>query len=162
MLSPRFTWVVAALLTVPACQTVETGRTLVSEPGELRLAAPARAWEVREDGDVIGLVVFFRSPSRPADSVYMVRNVWHQDLGLIDAFGRAYRYMPHQEDPAWVGSGTVAQGVERVLAARGPCELSEIPFPDVQGPASTPGEAQRRRKTPLEAFARADTQKGSS
>ena len=77
---------------------------------------------------------------------YMVRNVWHQDLGLIDAYGRAYRYVPHSSDPAWVGSGSVRQGVERILGLAG-CELSEFPLAAEARPAS-PGELEQRRMNP--------------
>jgi hypothetical protein len=75
----------------------------------------------------------------------MVRNVWHQDLGMIDAFGRAYRYVVHHEEPVWVGSGSVRQGVERILGLEN-CELAEFPLPEEARP-STPGEGEQRRMT---------------
>ncbi len=124
------------------CQT--TTRT-TSEPGEIRIASPARAWElVSTTGEAIGMVLHFRSLGAPEDSLYMVRNLWHQDLGLIDAFGRAYRYLPHHREPAWVGSGTVLQGAERILGAE-ECGLVEVSFPEASRPPSTPGEHDRRR-----------------
>ena len=59
----------------------------------------------------------------------MVRNLYGQDLGWIDHLGRAYRLLPHQEDPAWVGTGTVAGGAEQILGTKGPCTLAETPLP---------------------------------
>jgi len=135
-----------------SCRTTETsGPALSASVGELRVASPAQGWEVVHGPEIVGLVVFFEADGPAEDSVYMVRNVWHQDLGMIDAFGRAYRYVPHHEDPAWVGSGSVRQGVERILGLSG-CELSEFPLAEEPWPAS-PGEREQRRITspnPLE------------
>ena len=47
-------------------------------------------------------MVLFQEDGAARDSVYVVRNLWHQALGLIDGLGRAYRYLPHEEEPAWV------------------------------------------------------------
>jgi hypothetical protein len=130
-----------------ACRTTETsGPALSASVGELRVASPTQGWEVLHGSDVVGLVVFFRANGPAEDSLYMVRNVWHQDLGLIDAFGRAYRYVPHQEDPAWVGSGSVRQGVEHILGLSG-CVLSEFPLAEERRPTS-PGEREQRRMSP--------------
>ena len=133
-----------ALVGGSACMTTRTSRPALSAAvGELRVASPTRGWEVVHGSDVVGLVVYFRANGPAEDSVYMVRNIWHQDLGMIDAFGRAYRYMPHQEDPAWVGSGSVRQGVEHILGLSG-CLLSEFPLAEERRPTS-PGEREQRR-----------------
>ena len=141
-----------ALVPLGACRTTETsGPALSAAVGELRVASPSQGWEVRHGSEVVGLVVFFEANGPAEDSLYMVRNVWHQDLGLIDAFGRAYRYVPHHSDPAWVGSGSVRQGVERILGLQG-CALHEFPLPAESLPAS-PGELEQRRMSlpnPLE------------
>lgn len=140
------------LVLLAACRTTETrGPAISAAVGELRVASPAQAWEVQCDGELAGLLVFFEADGAQEDSLYMVRNVWHQDLGMIDAFGRAYRYVPHSADPAWVGSGSVLSGVERILGRSG-CRLSEIPLPAEARPA-TPGELEQRRippRNPLE------------
>lgn len=129
-----------------ACRTtVSSGPALSASVGELRLASPTQGWEVFHDSEIVGLVVYFRADGPAEDSVYMVRNVWHQDLGLIDAFGRAYRFVVHHEEPAWVGSGSVRQGVERILGLEA-CELAEFPLQEEAWPA-TPGEREQRRMT---------------
>jgi hypothetical protein len=71
-------------------------------------------------------VVLFQERGLARDSIYVVRNPWHQDLGLIDGHGRAYRYVPHLEEPVWVGSGTVSAGARAILGLADDCELIEI------------------------------------
>lgn len=77
----------------------------------------------------MGLVVQFQESGGVRDSLYVVRNTWHQDLGLIDGLGRAFRYVPHREEPVWVGSGTVLSGAQRILGVSGPCRLLEVTDP---------------------------------
>jgi hypothetical protein len=138
----------ALILTVPvclgACRTTEVSSPVAAE-GEVRVASPARAWELHDQvGEAHGLVLYFQADGADEDSLYMVQNLWHQDLGLIDAYGRAYRYLPHHREPAWVGSGTVEQGAGRILGII-ECSLIEVPFPDLGSRPATPGEHDRRR-----------------
>jgi hypothetical protein len=150
-MSPPARRLLLALLAVPlaaGCMTQEV-RTPVGSVAEVRTADPARAWELvssaaGSEGDTLGMVLFFRARGEREDSLYMVRNVWHQDLGLIDAYGRAYRYLPHHREPAWVGSGTVLQGAERILGVQ-ECGMVEVPFPGAEERPTTPGEHDRRR-----------------
>jgi len=112
-----------------ACHSIRTEVAVSAEsPVQIR-AAPARAWRVRCGEAELGEIVFYESATAPGDCVYVVRNPWSQDLGVIDALGRAYRYLPHHKEPAWVGTGTVAQGAERILQAEGPCALVEVAMP---------------------------------
>ncbi len=128
-LRTRTVLAVAALL-LGACQTTETRRPIAAT-GEIEVGTPARCWEVVAGAsEPAGLLVLFEGSS-PETAHYMVRNIWHQDLGLIDAYGRAYRYLPHHKSPAWVGTGTVQEGVARILE-RADCALFEVPFGDAQ------------------------------
>jgi len=133
-MSPR--WPLLALL-LGACRTVET-RALERPPlAEVRVGTRARSWDVYQAGECIGRVVLFQDQGAIRDSVYVVKNPWHQDLGLIDGLGRAYRYLPHHKEPAWVGSGTIALGVERILGRAEPCLLVEtelVPQGDTELP----------------------------
>ena len=132
----------ALCLATTGCYTVETKRPIAAT-AEMRVGLPARAWEVVSgESELVGLVILFESP-RPMESHYMVRNVWHQDLGLIDSLGRSYRYLPHHREPAWVGSGTIVRGVERILDS-GDCQLVEVPFRETRH-ATSPGELEQRR-----------------
>jgi hypothetical protein len=117
----------ALVLLGTGCRTVAT--EVCSPVPSVRLGTRARAWELRSAGEPRGLVVLFQEGGRARDSLYLVRNLWHQDLGLIDGLGRAYRYLPHLEEPVWVGSGTVLAGAQRILDAGETCELVEIADP---------------------------------
>jgi len=131
-MSPR--WLLLAPLLAGACRTVET-RALERPPiAEVRLGTRARSWDVYQAGECVGRVVLFQEQGAIRDSVYVVRNPWHQDLGLIDGLGRAYRYLPHHKEPAWVGSGTIALGVERILGREEPCLLVETELVPLGGP----------------------------
>jgi hypothetical protein len=89
-------------------------------------AAPDRAWRVAGPDRDHGFVVRFREEGDAERAYFSVRNVHLQDLGIVDARGRAYRYRPHQRDPEWVGSGTVLEGARRILDAPAPCRLEEV------------------------------------
>jgi hypothetical protein len=115
----------SALALTAACRTTETHSPAGAATPVVRLGTRARTWEVRCGDELVGLVVLFQERGLARDSIYLVRNTWNQDLGLIDGHGRAYRYLPHHDDPAWVGSGTIAGGVERILGSHGPCALLE-------------------------------------
>ncbi len=97
----------------------------------------ARTWELRSGDEPLGFVVQFQERGRTRDSLYVVRNTWNQDLGLIDGLGRAFRYLPHHEEPAWVGSGTVLDGARRILEVALPCELVEVTESGSNSPAET-------------------------
>lgn len=129
-------WVLWAVLAA-GCETTESRRPLPADPGEIVRAAPTRAWEIREGELLLGHLVAFESGER---TMYMVRNPWHQDIGLIDEFGRAYRYLPHHREPAWVGTGTVAQGVAEILEAGEECQLVETALPSAALEAAAPAE----------------------
>lgn len=76
------------------------------------------AWDVIDDGRVVGAVLRFErdvAPGAESELIYVVRNEHGQDLGLVDALGRAWRKRPHAPDEA-VGAGTLEAGVRRILA----------------------------------------------
>jgi len=118
--------VALAPLAVPAgCRTTEERRPVSEGPAIVRRALPERAWDVEAGGELLGRIVFFASPEDPALSLYVVRNLFGQDLGWVDTLGRAYQLVPHAPQPVWLGTGTVALGAERILEAEGPCTLVE-------------------------------------
>jgi hypothetical protein len=61
--------------------------------------------------------VRFEDESAPEHTFFSVRNERHQELGMIDRLGRAFRYRPHERDPEWLGTGTVLDGTRRILGA---------------------------------------------
>jgi hypothetical protein len=114
------------LLACAGCRTTATNAVASAPSPRIRVGTYARTWEVRSGGEPLGLVVLFQEHGRARDSLYVVRNPWQQDLGVIDGLGRAYRYLPHCEDPVWVGSGTIAAGAREILGAEADCELIEL------------------------------------
>lgn len=122
--------------------TTEVRRPIRAQ-GEMRIGKPSLAWEVLDGaGSNVGLVVLFEAGGQ-LEPTYIVRNEWHQDLGRVDQLGRAFRYVPHAKEAAWVGSGTLLQGIERILQ-RQSCQLIEMPM-ELEKRAQTPGELEKRR-----------------
>jgi hypothetical protein len=108
----------------------------------VRVGKREKTWEVREGGSVLGFVVLFQERGLARDSLYVVRNPFHQDLGVIDGLGRAFRYLPHCEEPVWVGSGTITAGAREILGAGQECTLLELAEPGgAAGPVLDPSGA---------------------
>lgn len=74
----------------------------------------ARAWELVQDGRVVGVVVEFEENAGERH-FFSVRNPDQQELGMVDEHGRAWRFVPHSDEPEWLGTGTVLEGARRVL-----------------------------------------------
>lgn len=130
----------AAAAALAACRTTQSTRPAAPDPPIVYRAEATRAWDVLSaGGEVTGSVVHFASEAAPEQAVWVVRNPYGQDLGWVDSLGRAYRLLPHHREPAWVGTGTVAQGVERILRSEGPCTLSERALEDGSGPLEASG-----------------------
>lgn len=126
---------VLAGLALAGCRTTEAKRPLPATPPVVVRSEASRAWDaVSPTGEVVGSVVHFASEVAPEQAVWVVRNGWGQDLGWVDRLGRAYRLLPHHREPAWVGTGTVLQGVERILRSEGALELRERTLEDAARP----------------------------
>lgn len=76
----------------------------------------------------MGSLLRYEDPADPAQAFYAVRNPDQQDLGVVDLEGRAWRYLAQQREPDWLGTGTVLQGVTRILGGDSSCELREVPL----------------------------------
>lgn len=91
------------------------------------LPTPAvRAWTARVGLRDVGSVVRYQEAIGGRRHLFSVRNVHDQDLGFVDAKGRAWRLRPHQE-PTLLGSGTVAEGAARILGV-GEVSLVDCPI----------------------------------
>jgi len=117
----------------PACITTHE----VQPPGlndrALAKAVVLSSWLVRVGpGPAVGSVVRLQSADGGGRFLYSVRNLYSQDLGLVDALGRAYRYRPHRDQPELLGSGTVSEGVARILDQANGVELVEIPVAELE------------------------------
>ncbi len=97
-----------------------------------------RAWTIESRAEPIGSLVRFEEPGSSDRAVYVVRNEWGQDLGLIDALGRAWRWRPHAEVPELVGTGTTSEGVGRILDGDASLVLREVGLAELQAPVPEP------------------------
>jgi len=112
------------------------GCRVVSEeaPAGLLAARPLvlnrrRTWEIRRANEPLGHVLELAADARdgqPAARCFSVRNTLGQELGRIDGLGRAWRHELFANEPAWVGSGTLAEGAAAILASDAPIELIEL------------------------------------
>ncbi len=103
----------------------------------VRRAQPTAAWEVVLDGETFGRVIRFDVEGWPTETRFVVQNPYGQDMGMVDALGRAYRYVPHR--PAlWVASGTVPEGTAAVLKLTGKVEFQEVALTDSIQSAAAP------------------------
>lgn len=124
--------VVAALASATACRT-----TRERAPVDPAAAAPVhssavRAWRVVEDGALRGFVIAFREDAEDPREFFAVQNELRQELGLIDAQGRAWRYRPFQADPEHLTSSTLADGARAILGASAAARLEEVSLAAVQ------------------------------
>ena len=131
------------LALVLACALCACRTTTISTPPGLANAVVLRshavaAWDVVEAGNVRGSIVRFEEPGGSGRAWFSVRNTFAQEVGIVDLDGRAWRYRPHQRDPEWIGSGTVAQGAARVLGASEDARLVEVAL-DRVAERATPG-----------------------
>jgi hypothetical protein len=121
----------AAGTALPACRTTTEGRPFaVRDRAVVRHLLPERAFELVEDGEVLGRVVQFRSTHAGGEAIWSIRDPWHHELGLVDGLGRVWRYVPHSEEPSWIGSGTVLEGARLVLRAGEGAALREVELDD--------------------------------
>jgi hypothetical protein len=111
----------ALALCVATCGCVETTTHHPVGAGEehtLHRVPLVAVWDVVDGGRVVGAVLRFERGSESGaepELIYVVRNEHGQDLGLVDALGRAWRKRPHAPDEA-VGAGTLEAGARRILA----------------------------------------------
>lgn len=96
----------------------------------VRHALPTHAWRVLSGGWEVGLVVRFEEGDT-GRFLYVVRNRHNQDLGLVDANGRAYRYRPYEEEPEWLSTGTMLDGALAILGIPGG-ELQELALDELR------------------------------
>ena len=155
MRSPTLTVLAAAAVLCAGCRTTSIREVSSNPTPRVRVGTHKRTWEVRSGERALGLVVLFTESGRDRDSLYIVRNPWHQDLGVIDGLGRAYRYLPHREEPVWVGSGTIAAGAQCIVCSPAESELIEKHEPLLGPlPGSTPDGARPLREAAPELPAR--------
>lgn len=106
-----------------------------------RAMQPVRAWRASAGGRALGTVVLYEAsvdPDAPTGRYYSVRNGFQQELGTIDAQGRAWRFVPHQREAVWVATGTLAAGVAAILDEDGARAADATAGPPANQPATAP------------------------
>lgn len=127
MRSPNVMCLLLLGLAPGACRTATTESSTNTQDAIVTRTLAVRAWEVWDRSGCLGSVVRYEDLADPARAFYAVRNPDQQDLGIVDLEGRAWRYLPHQRDPDWLGTGTVLQGTTRILGGDASCKLREVP-----------------------------------
>lgn len=127
---------VATLLGLGSCISTTNSQPVGLDRAVLTSIPVSRAWIVSEGGETIGSVVRYSERGSDGRFLYVVRNLWDQDLGVIDERGRAWRRVPHEEDH-WIGTGTVVQGVRQVLDAGPNTQMIERSIDAVEAATAT-------------------------
>ena len=123
----------------PGCIETQSQRQVGPAEGEVIFSDRDAQWLVRDpDGRPLGYLLRF-VPRADAPAFHTVVSPHLQDVGLVDALGRWWRYVPHQVEPELVGTGTVREGVEVLLGASGEPELE--PLESLPEPGTTPAAA---------------------
>ena len=105
-----------------------------------RAATATSTW-----GDLLdGEVALLRETAEGAEDAeyYSVRNAYHQELGSLDEHGRAWRFVPHQREAEWVGTGTLVEGARKILELGPGADLEEVELvgAEVDARRCSPGE----------------------
>ncbi len=107
---------VVTLLGLGSCISTTRSQPVGIDRAVITSIPVSRAWIVQQNGQTLGSVVRYSERGSDGRFLYVVRNLWDQDLGVVDEGGRAWRRVPHEED-RWIGTGTVVQGVQQILDA---------------------------------------------
>ncbi|QDV05276.1 hypothetical protein Poly30_07720 [Planctomycetes bacterium Poly30] len=127
-------WALGLALVAPGltgCVTTTTSQPAGADGAILTAIPVSRAWLVLEQGETVGSVVRYSEAGDRGRFLYVVRNLWDQDLGMIDERGRAWKRIPHEED-RWLGTGSIAQGVRQILETGVDCQLLELSAAEVE------------------------------
>lgn len=125
----------------PSCIQTQTQAQAGPAEGEVIFSDRDAQWLVRDpDGRALGYLLRF-VPRADAPAFHTVVTPHLQDVGLVDALGRWWRYAPHQPEPELVGTGTVREGVEVLLGASGEPELE--PLESLPEPGGAQGQDGR-------------------
>ncbi|MBK7878444.1 MAG: hypothetical protein IPJ77_22540 [Planctomycetes bacterium] len=122
----RFGRFLCVVLVASACRTTTQESPVGAQEFTPTQATVQETWEVRSGLELHGFVVRYASNDAPPRIYFLVQNRDRQDLGLIDAFGRAWRYQAHERESEWVTTGTVLQGARAILGTGLEAEMVEV------------------------------------
>lgn len=120
----------AAALLGGCITTVHEGPAPATVP-EVVVSQPTEVWRVLQGNNAVGWLVRYTPTNDPADAFLSVRNPWQQEIGLIDAESRWWRFVPHERDPHLIGAGATAEGVAAILELESTPKLTPAPLSDL-------------------------------
>jgi hypothetical protein len=132
------------LLVLLGCTTTRVETPMGAGSELVAVTEPARAWRLETPSRLLGYVVLFADPRDPLDHRrhhFSVRNAWHQELGMIDVLGRAWRYVPHQREAQWLTTGTLQNGARAILGGLEDSALVECDLGSLTGRRSPSPES---------------------
>lgn len=115
--------------TLVSCETTTRSVPVLGD-FDITRATATRAWFVVDQDETVGELVRFEE-EQGRRFFYSVRNKLHQEFGLIDEAGRAYRFRAHQPEPTWVSTGAVVEGVRDILGSGATTKLREVQLADL-------------------------------
>lgn len=121
----------AAALLLAGCITSESEGPAPATVPEVVVSQPTQLWRVVQGTEAVGWLVRYTPTNDPTDAFLSVRNPWHQELGLIDAESRWWRFLPHQRDPQLIGAGATAEGVAAILELETTPNLTPAPLSEL-------------------------------
>jgi hypothetical protein len=122
-----------ACLLPAACTTESHSQIAGPKIAIVTRTLPSKGWEVRDDGRLAGSVLLYEEPGNASAGYYSVRNAQGQVLGMVGLDGRAWRYRLHEPEPEWLGTGTVLEGVRRILGTSALSALDEAELASLAG-----------------------------
>lgn len=122
-------------LALAACVSESIERPVGMDLSRPTVSRAVEAWEVVAEGRVVGTVVVFEVESRDGERFFQVRNEHQQELGMVDAEGRWWRFEPHAARPVWLGTGTVQEGICEILQVPDETPFFEVPIETLAGEA---------------------------
>jgi len=125
--------VLLACLAPAACTTESQSQSAGRKTAIVTRTLPVRGWEVRDDGRLAGSVLLYTEPGHERTGYYSVRNTQGQVLGMVDFEGRAWRYRLHAQELEWLGTGTVVEGVRRILGTSALAILEQAEIDSLSG-----------------------------
>jgi hypothetical protein len=137
------------LVALAGCRTTSQTTSAIASEAVVSTGSVSGLWQVVDDGRTVGFLVRFEDAAAPGHTFFSVRNERHQELGMIDRLGRAFRYRPHEREPEWLGTGTVLDGTRRILGAG--TALEEVEWAGAGGvPTARPNAGNVTAPTPVD------------
>ena len=102
------------------CASGPEPQPLPAQPLFGRRIAAHRIWS---GGESAGFLVEVEFDSPGLGRRFLVHNAFRQNVGFVDAQGRAYRYRVSDGEAVHVATGTMEENLRAILSLQGPLQL---------------------------------------